>query len=251
MIQGGESDGMEWCDEGVVIGIRRHGETSVIVELLTPARGRHLGMVLGGRSRRLRPVLQPGNSVVANWRARLDDHMGHYTVEALRLRAAGIIDDALALHALNHLCVLVRLLPERDPHPALHDDLAALLDRLGERETLPAMIVRFELRLLADLGFGLDLDRCAATGRCDDLAYVSPRTGRAVSRAAGAPYRDRILALPSFLTASADGPAALGVPDLQAGFRLTEYFLKRNVFAPRGLALPDARRAYLAALFAA
>ena len=242
---------MEWRDEGVVIGIRRHGETSVIVDLLTPERGRHLGMVLGGRSRRLRPVLQPGNSVVATWRARLDDHMGHYAIEALRLRAAGIIDDALALHALNHLCVLVRLLPERDPHPALHDDLAALLDRLGERETLPAMIVKFELRLLADLGFGLDLDRCAATGRCDDLAYVSPRSGRAVSRIAGEPYRDRILALPAFLTAP-DGEATVAdMPELQAGFRLTEFFLTRNVLAPRGLTLPDARRAYLAALFAA
>ncbi len=240
---------MEWRDEGVVIGIRRHGETSAILELFTPERGRHLGMVLGGRSRRLRPVLQPGNSVLANWRARLDDHMGHYTVEALRLRAAGIIDDALALYALNHLCVLVRLLPERDPHPALHGDLAVLLDRLHERETLPAMIVRFELRLLADLGFGLDLGRCAATGRRDDLAYVSPRTGRAVSRAAGDPYRDRILALPAFLTEAGD-TAAAEIHEIQAGFRLTEYFLKRDVFAPRGLTLPDARRAYLAALFA-
>lgn len=241
---------MDWRDEGVVIGVRRHGETSVILELLTLDRGRHLGMVLGGRSRRLRPLLQPGNTVLASWRARLDEHMGTFSVEASRMRAADLMGRARALHALNYLCILARLLPERDPHPGLYARFVHLLDGLSIGAPVSAPLVRFELQALAELGFGLDLSCCAATGRRDDLIFVSPRSGRAVSREAGAPYRDRLLALPTFLVGDDEGDDErhdpVGNADLAAGFRLTEFFLTRDVFGARGLPLPEPRGAYLA-----
>ncbi len=242
---------MEWQDEGVVIGLRKHGETSVILEIMTAARGRHVGMVLGGRSRRLRALLQPGNGILATWRARLDEHIGTFAVEPLQMRAGRIMESALALHALNHLCALVRLLPERDPHPDLHARFGRMLDVLDDRQTLPRLMVEFELSLLADLGFGLDLTSCAATGATTGLAYVSPRTGRAVTRDAGEPYRNRILALPAFLLEEGDEPPSgtVEADDLRAGFQLTRHFLERDIFLPRGLAMPESRQAYLAALF--
>jgi DNA repair protein RecO (recombination protein O) len=243
---------MEWQDQGIVIGARRLGETSVILEVFTQVHGRHLGVVRGGRSRRLRAVLQPANEVMVTWKARIDDHMGSFVIEPLHMRAAEVMARAVSLHAVNHLCALARLLPERDPHIALQGRFLGLLAGLDARADLGADLVRFELALLAELGFGLDLSRCAVSGRREDLAFVSPKTGRAVSRVAGAPYRDRILVLPPFLAAEAveaDATMAeVSLDDLFAGFRLTEYFLRRNVFGPRGLDMPDARRAYLAAL---
>jgi len=240
---------LQWEDRGVVLGGRVYGETSVIVELLTAQHGRHLGVVRGGRSRRLRPVLQPGNSVMATWRARIDDHMGTYAVEGLTLRAAQVIGDAVALHALNHLCGLARLLPERDPHPVLHGMLDLMMDTIGTRQVLALQMVQFELSLLAELGFGLDLGSCAATQSREDLHYVSPRTGRAVSSMAGAPYRDRMLVLPAFLRPDASD-ARVTEEDLAAAFRLTEHFMLRDIFAPRNLPPPAARRAYLALMLA-
>ena len=240
---------MQWEDRGVVLGGRVYGETSVIVELFTAQHGRHLGVVRGGRSRRLRPVLQPGNSVMATWRARIDDHMGTYAVEGLTLRAAQVIGDAVALHALNHLCGLARLLPERDPHPVLHGMLDLMMDTVGSRQVLALQMVQFELSLLAELGFGLDLGSCAATQSREDLRYVSPRTGRAVSSTAGAPYRDRMLVLPAFLRPDASD-ARVTEEDLAAAFRLTEHFMLRDIFAPRNLPPPAARRAYLALMLA-
>lgn len=237
---------MDWVDDGVVIGVRHHGETGVIVDLLTQAHGRHAGFVHGGRSRRQRPVLQPGNGVRVSWKARHEEALGTMVVEPTEMRAARIMDTALALHGTNLVCALARLLPEREPQPALHALVTALLDGIAEREGTPGAVVRFELALLRELGFGLDLGLCAVTGTTDDLAYVSPKTGRAVSRSAGEPYRDRILALPAFMLARTLEP----VPpeDLAAGFRLTEYFLMRDVFAPRGLIMPGSRRAYLRSL---
>jgi DNA repair protein RecO (recombination protein O) len=238
---------MEWSDEGIIIGTRRHGETSLIVELMTRAHGRHLGLVRGGRSRKTQPLLQPGNSVLATWRARLDSHLGHYALEGTASRAARLIEHASGLYAVQALGALLRLLPERDPHPALYDGLIAMVDHLDDPLIAGGFVVRFEVKVLDELGFGLDLERCAATGTNDDLAWVSPRTGRAVSRSAGEPYRDRLLPLPPFLTE----PAALasGPAELADAFRLTAYFLARHVYEPRGLEPPDAR-ASLAALVA-
>ncbi len=236
---------MQWSDEGIIIGTRRHGETSLIVELMTRAHGRHLGLVRGGRSRRWQPVLQPGNSVTVTWRARLHDHLGHYTVEPTVQRAAWLIDSASGLYGIQLLAGLLRLLPERDPHPQLYEGVVAIVDLLDDPLTAGSLIVRFELKLLEDLGFGLDLDSCAATGANDDLAYVSPKSGRAVSRSAGEGWRDRLLPLPAFLTAPPSTPPP-SCDDVAAAFRLTGYFLDRHVFQPRGIAPPAARARFIA-----
>jgi DNA repair protein RecO (recombination protein O) len=235
---------MDWTDEGIIIGTRRHGETSLIVELMTERHGRHLGLVRGGRSRTQRPVLQAGNSVSATWRARLDEHLGNYVLEASTFRAARLMEAAAGLYGLQALSGLVRLLPERDPHPGLYGALVTLVDLLDDPLLAAGLYVRFELRVLEELGFGLDLERCVATGSNDDLAYVSPRSGRAVSRSAGDPYRDRMLGLPAFLLAAPGGrPEAA---DLAAAFRLTGFFLARHIYEPRGLPAPAARERFLA-----
>jgi DNA repair protein RecO (recombination protein O) len=238
---------VEWEDRGIVLGGRTYGETSVILELLTAEHGRHLGLVQGGRSRRLRPVLQPGNAVEATWRARIDHHMGSFRIEGLKFRAAAIMDRVTSLHAVNHLCGLARLLPEREPQPLLHGMLDAMLESIDDRDRLPLQVVQFELAFLAALGFGLDLTCCAATGSREDLFYVSPKTGRAVSAAAAGVYADRLLPLPPFLRPS--GAEADIEPDhLAAAFRLTDHFLVRDVFAPRHVARPAARVALIEAL---
>jgi DNA repair protein RecO (recombination protein O) len=235
---------MQWTDEGVILGTRRHGETSLIVELMTPGHGRHLGLVRGGRSRKQQPVLQPGNSVSATWRARLDEHLGNYTIEATTQRAARLMEGPAGLYGIQAVAGLLRLLPERDPHPELYQGLLALLDWLDDPIAAGAVLVRFEARMLEELGFGLDLERCAATGTTGELVYVSPKTGRAVSRAAGEPYNNRLLTLPRFLVEN--GKAAGPRPaDILAGFRLTGYFLARHVYEPRGLEPPDARARFL------
>jgi DNA repair protein RecO (recombination protein O) len=237
---------MEWRDEGIILGTRKHGETSAILEVMTRAHGRHLGLVRGGRSRRMQPVLQPGNQVDLVWRARLDEHMGLYQVEPLELHAARLFDSACAVYGLQTLAAHLRLLPERDPHEGLYRTLALLVAHLDDPAAAGELIVRFELLVLDELGFGLDLARCAATGQGDDLAFVSPKSGRAVSRAAGLPWADRMLPLPAFLRRSA------GVrPDLAAmedAFRLAGFFFARHVYEPRGLDAPDARAGLLAAL---
>ncbi len=237
---------MHWSDEGVILSARPHGESSVIVELLTKEHGRHLGLVRGGRSRTQRPVLQPGNLVRAEWRARLDEHLGNYALEGLHLRAAELMESRASLFGLTWLSALTRLLPERDPHPGLFDTLGIVLDNLGDPEIGPALMVRFELAMLAELGFGLDLSRCAATGAATDLIYVSPRSACAVCAEAGAPYADRMLPLPAFLISSSIN-AHPRPEDVAAGFRLTGFFLARDVYEPRGIMIPDARDAYVAA----
>lgn len=238
---------MHWSDEGVVLSARPHGESSVIVELLTKEHGRHLGLVRGGRSRTQRPVLQPGNLVRAEWRARLDEHLGNYVLEGLSLRAAQLMESRASLFGLSWISALVRLLPERDPHPALYETLGVVLDHLADPEIGPALMVRFELAMLAELGFGLDLTRCAATGAITDLIYVSPRSACAVSAEAGAPYAERMLRLPAFLISSSVN-AHPRPEDIADGFRLTGFFLARDVYEPRGLPIPDARDAYVAAV---
>jgi DNA repair protein RecO (recombination protein O) len=233
---------MEWTDEGVVLGVRRHGETHVLAELMTAQHGRHLGLVRGGTSSKLRPVLQPGNSVRAVWRARLDQHLGAFAIEGMQLRAEKLMLSATASYGIQTLAALLRLLPERDPHHDLYLALLEIADRLDDADLAAALIVRFELMLLAELGFGLDLSECAGTGKAEDLVYVSPKSGRAVSREAGEPWKDQLLALPAFLIGEADHSAA----DVVAGFALTGFFLARHVFEPRGLAAPEARAALIA-----
>jgi DNA repair protein RecO (recombination protein O) len=235
---------MEWRDEGIVIGVRRHGETSVLLDLMTHGHGRHMGLVRGGRSSRLQPVLQAGNAVEAVWRARLDEHLGNYTVEPLRLTAARLMASPAALYGLASLGVLLRLLPERDPHPALYEATAILVGALDDVDLAGPLMVRFEMALLAEFGFGLDLASCAATGATEDLRFVSPKSARAVSGAAGEPWRDRLLPLPGFL-AEGQGRALPSAQDVAAGFRLTGHFLTKHVLEPRGLPEPEGRAAFV------
>jgi DNA repair protein RecO (recombination protein O) len=240
---------MQWTDEGIVLGVKRHGESSAIVELMTIEHGRHLGLVRGGGGSRMRPTLQPGNTVSATWRARLDEHLGNYTIEGLRSRAGLILGASHGVYGLTHLAALTRLLPERDPHRDVYEALQGMLDRLDDPERAGPLVVRFELMLLAELGFGLDLTQCAATGGTADLAYVSPKSGRSVSREAGEPWRDKLMRLPRFLMADhEEKPSATDVAD---GFEITGFFLARHLFEPRGLPVPDARRQFIAAILRA
>jgi DNA repair protein RecO (recombination protein O) len=236
---------MQWSDEGIVLGARRHGETSVILELITRDHGRHLGLVQGGRSKKLQAVIQPGNTVAATWRARLDEHLGTYQLEAETVRAARLIASPLALYGLATLASLLRFLPERDPHPALYETASVLVDHLDDPDLAPALFVRFEVALLAELGFGLDLSGCAATGTPDNLAYVSPKSGRAVSAAAGEPYKDRLLPLPGFLAGRPSGNRPRE-EEIRQGFALTGFFLHQHVFEPRGQAVPEERARFVA-----
>jgi DNA repair protein RecO (recombination protein O) len=230
---------MNWSDEAVILSVRAHGETAAVVELLTRAHGRHLGLVHGGRSRRARPVLQIGNHVAVTWKARLAEHLGHMNVELIRGYAASAMDDPAALAALTSLCTLARLMPERDPHPNLYEVTLFVLAYLDDASVWPALLARWELALLDELGFGLDLTQCAATGGNDALIYVSPKTGRAVSASAGEPYRDRLLALPQFLLPGRKAP--LGPGDVESAFALTGHFLETRVIRAREEEMPDAR----------
>ncbi|CCE08860.1 putative DNA repair protein RecO (Recombination protein O) [Bradyrhizobium sp. STM 3843] len=239
---------MEWTDDGIVLGVRRHGESAAVVELLTREHGRHLGLVRGASGARMRPVLQPGNTVRAVWRARLDEHLGMYAIEGLCLRAAALIAASHGVYGITHLAALARLLPERDPHEDIYERLVLALDDFTDARGAAAHIVRFELAILAELGFGLDLDSCAATGETTDLIYVSPKSGGAVSRAAGEPWRDRLLPLPAFLRDEEAMSHGWTDQDLLDGFRLTGLFLLRHVLEPRGQVHSDARAGFINAL---
>jgi len=228
---------MDWTDDGIVLAARRHGESSLVLSVLTHGHGRHAGRVRGGAGKRGRAVYEPGNRLSVTWKARLAEHLGNFTCEPLSADAARLLDDAGRLAALTAACALVEAaLPEREPHPGAFDALAGLIGVLGA-PGYEAAYARWELGLLTELGFGLDLARCAATGRSDALAYVSPRSGRAVSADAAEPYRDRLLRLPRFLIE--DGPA--DTPDLLDGLRLTGHFLAVHVFAARPGGVPAAR----------
>nr|WP_085122708.1 DNA repair protein RecO [Tistlia consotensis] len=229
---------MTWSDEAFVLAARPHGESSAVVQLLTRDHGRHAGLVKGGQGRRQRPVLQPGNRVAVSWSARLADHLGNLTLELEAANAAHWLDDAGRLSALASAAAVSEVaLPEREPHPACFEAFQALVESLGGAHWAE-VYVQWELLLLRELGFGLDLSSCAATGGNDQLAYVSPRSGRAVSLAAAEPYRDRLLALPGFLAGRGGG----GPVEIAQGLRLTGHFLERHVFHPRDRALPAARQ---------
>jgi DNA repair protein RecO (recombination protein O) len=238
---------MQWTDDGIVLGARAHGETGAILDVLTHAQGRHLGLVKGGRGRRLGPALQPGNSLRIVWRARLENHLGQFLIEPLTLRAGRLLGSAAALHGLGYLTALMRLLPEREPQPGLYQAVTIALDHLETPLVAAALIGRIELQLLGELGFGLDLESCAVTGATQELTHVSPRTGRAVSARAAAAYSDRLLKLPAFLRNGFVGEG-LERDDLAASFALTGHFLTRHVLEPRGLPAPPARAAFIAAV---
>jgi DNA repair protein RecO (recombination protein O) len=237
---------MQWRDDGLILGTRDHGETSVIVEAMTRRHGRHFGLVRSGRSKHMRPLLQPGTQAEFVWRARLDEHIGTFAVEAVTSRTGSMMASAEALHAVCLVAALLRLSAERDPDPQLYEGAAQIVGHVEKPETLPPLLVHFEAEILAKMGFGLDLSCCAATGATENLVYVSPKSGRAVSEAAGEPYKSRLLPLPAFLhEARAENPSPA---DIRDGFKLTGFFLMRDLFAPRGETLPEARGFYLAAL---
>jgi len=228
---------MEWSEPGIIIGTRKHGESSVIVEMFSAGHGRHMGLVRGGRGRRMRSVLQPGNRVLATWRARLADHLGHFLIEPDQLDAALYMADPLRLAALNTINELVRLLPERDSHGHLYGAYVHILDYIRSDERWADEFVRWQLLLLQELGFGLDLTCCASTGEVDNLVYVSPKSGRAVGAGAGEPYKEKLLPLPQFLVH--DQQTGPGWVDVKAGLQLAGYFLTRHVYEPRGIDPPE------------
>jgi len=231
---------MEWSDEGVILSVRAHGETAAVVELFTRLHGRHLGLVHGGRSRKMRPVLQVGNHVDAVWKGRLAEHLGHVSVELRRGYAASAMEEAATLAGLSSMCMLARLLPERDPHPNLYEVTLFVLSFLDDVSVWPALVVRWELALLDEMGVGLDLASCAATGATENLAFVSPKSGRAVSADAAAPYAERLLPLPGFLRKGRH--ADVSAEDILRGFALTGYFLDQRVLRPREEELPEVRK---------
>ena len=230
---------MDWRDQGILLSVRRHGETSAIIDTFTASHGRHAGVVRGGTSRRIAPILQPGAQLDLSWRARLEEHLGSFTVEPLRSRAAAAMSGRLALAGLNAVVSLLSFcLPEREPHPRLYKQSEQLLDLLGQDEIWPLAYLRWELALLDALGFGLDLSACAVTGASDDLVYVSPRSGRAVSAGAAGEWADRLLPLPPCLRG--EGPAS--DPEIALALRTTGYFLEHRVAPALGHApLPQAR----------
>ncbi len=237
---------MEWTDDAIVLSVRRHGESSAIAELLTREHGRHGGLIRGGSGRQYRGFLQTGNLVRASWRARLPEHLGTLVCEPLKPVVSDLMDDPLRLAALSAACAVAHgALPERQPCPTVYDGLNVLLGSMTD-ETWPSVFVKWELGLLGELGFALDLVRCAATGRSDQLAFVSPKTGRAVSRSAGEPYKNLLLPLPAFLTSNGHPGNAIEVVD---GLTLTGYFLERHVFGNTG-GLPPARRRFAERLMA-
>ncbi|MBO6815089.1 MAG: DNA repair protein RecO [Rhizobiaceae bacterium] len=237
---------MEWQDEGLILGSRKHGETSAIVEMMTQNHGRHLGLVRGGRSARMRPVLQPGNSATIVWRARLEDHLGMFAIEPGKLRAAELMASPSGIYGVQMLACHLRLLPERDPHPGLYEAASVLLDNFSFPEIAASLMVRFELALLDELGFGLDLKSCAATGQTNDLVFVSPKSGRAVSADAGKPWSDRMLVLPDFLRGTRKDTSSMpSVTSIEDGFRLTGFFLERHIYGARGIRHPDERLGFI------
>ncbi len=239
-LSGKEAATMHWSDTGIIISTRRHGETGVVVDLLTREHGRHSGLVRGGRSKRYRPIIQLGNRVDADWQARLPDHLGMYRLEPVKLRAALVMDDAAKLVALQSVCVLAGLVAEREPHEGLFEASELFIEALSGEGLWQALLIKWELGLLAELGFGLDLKSCAATGDTQDLVYVSPRSARAVSRQAGEPYRDRLLPLPPFLSGQKN--ARINADELKSGIKLTGYFLQKYYLEMRKQELPEIRQ---------
>ena len=237
---------MEWRGQGILLSVRRHGETAAIIEVFTPEQGRHAGVVRGGTSRKIAPILQPGAQLDVAWWARLDSHIGTFTVEPLHSRAAQVMNDRLALAGMLSVLALLRFaLPERAPQPGLYARSVALLDLLGQSDLWPLAYLRWEQALLDDMGFGLDLGSCAVTGATTDLAYVSPKSGRAVSRQGAGDWSSRLLPLPACL----QGQGVGALDDVMQGLQVTGHFLLHHLAQGVGAStLPEARLRFVDAL---
>jgi DNA repair protein RecO (recombination protein O) len=234
---------MEWRDQGILLSARRHGETSAIIEVFTPTQGRHAGIVRGGTSRKIAPILQPGAQLDVAWRARLEDHIGAFSVEPVRSRAVSAMQDRLSLAGLNTVTALLSFcLPEREPHPPLYHRTQALLDLLDQGDLWPLAYLQWELSLLEELGYGLDLTVCAVTGATEGLMFVSPKSGRAVTREGAGEWVDKMLPLPQVLRGEGDASNA----QIAAGFRTTGYFLEHRLARDLGgKPLPEARARFV------
>lgn len=218
--------------------MRKHGETSAIIDVLTREKGRHPGLVRGGVSRRMRPVLQAGNKVKVEWRARLSEHLGYYLVEPIQAHAANLMEDRLSLAGLNAACAIAKeILPEREAHPDVFDGFEILVNSLHNPDVWPALYIRWEAGLLSAMGYGLDLSKCVATGRTDNLTHVSPRSGRAVCADAAKPYLDKLYKLPAFMR----GEPVASPKDIKHGLDLTGFFLETRIQWGVNRTLPEAR----------
>jgi len=236
---------MQWRDQGIILSVRKHGEGAVILSLFTREHGRHLGLVRGGNSKKNRAAYQVGNLLDVTWNARLEDHLGAYVCELSRAVAAPYFSDPQRLACLTSFCSLLDVaLPEREAHGVLFEKTLAFLAARLAQEDFVSFYIRWELDLLKELGFGLDLSTCVVTGACDDLIYVSPKSGKAVCGEAGAPYREKLLTLPSFLLGESSGVGE----DFHHGFLLTGYFLKKHLFHHKEGAVPFARGRFVAAV---
>lgn len=237
---------IEWRDEAALLAVRPFGETSVIIEVFSATHGRHAGVVRGGTSRKVAPTLQPGAQLSVTWKARLESHLGSFSVEPLRSRAAAAMGDRLALAGLNAVCGLLALvLPEREAHPALYDRTIALLDLLGQGDLWPLAYLRWEQALLEEMGYGLDLSACAVHGVNEDLTYVSPKSGRAVSRAGAGEWADRMLPLPPVLAGKGDASSS----EILIALGTTGYFLENRLIRALGdRPVPPARARLLDAI---
>lgn len=230
---------MDFIDEGIVLAVRAHGENHAVAEIFTAAHGRWAGLVHGGQGRHKRPILQPGNEVRTEWKGRLADSLGHFSLELTKAHAGELMQERLSLSALTAACAVASAcLPEREAHARAFLAMKVLLANLGEADVWPALMARWELGLLAELGFGLTLDRCAATGGRENLVYVSPRSASAVSAEAGAPYKDKLLPLPAFLR-GASNEASLD--DAIAALTTTGYFIETRILHLANKTLPEAR----------
>ncbi|MBV8061874.1 MAG: DNA repair protein RecO [Alphaproteobacteria bacterium] len=218
---------MEWIDEALVLSARPHGENAAVVTLLTATHGRHAGLVSGGQGVRAQPLLQPGNVVQAKWRARLSEHLGHYTLDLMANHTARWFDVPEVLSVIASACAVTEAsLPERQPMPGIFAGLQALF-QLTDPDLWGVAYVKWEMEILRALGYGLDISKCCVTGETENLAYVSPRSGRAVSLEAGRSYHDRLFPIPSFLL----GSALWDADAVRQGLEMTGHFLSRHVFA--------------------
>ncbi|MCK0121964.1 DNA repair protein RecO [Loktanella sp. F6476L] len=237
---------ISWTDDAALLATRPFGETSVIIEVFSEEHGRHAGVVRGGTSRKVAPLLQPGAQLSVTWKARLDQHLGSFTVEPIRSRAAAAMGDRLSLAGLNAVCgLLTMVLPEREAHAPLYDRTMGLLDLLGQTDIWPLAYLRWEQALLEEMGFGMDLSACAVRGVNEDLAFVSPKSGKAVSRDAAGEWADRLLALPPVLAGKGDATPG----EIVKALATTGYFIENRLIKSLGdRPMPAARARLLDAI---